>query len=102
MSLAKQKNCSSCGVTLLVAPREVTGNAVRGFAPSSLTAIGAATVFALNCLSDAKHSVGLRQWETSLDSCCGSVAEPVVAGTEPDLGSPSLLVEGEDYYSERG
>src|SRR2546423_307306 len=109
MSSAKQKNCSSCG-------RDFTCGAECGeercwceaLPHLPLTAIAGPDCFCPQCLSDAIQAAlqlgyGLREPSLdSMDPVCGSVAEPAEAATKTDMGQPSLLLEGEDYYSEGG
>jgi len=100
MSSAKQKNCSSCGEDFTCGAEGGEGQCWCEALPHlSLAAIEGRDCFCPQCLSDAIQAAlqvgavgGL-----SLDSFCGSVAEPVEAAAKTSLGPPHVLLEGEDY-----
>jgi hypothetical protein len=106
MSSAKQKNCSSCGEDFTCGAEGGEGQCWCEALPHlPLAAIEGRDCFCPQCLSDAIQAAlqpGCAVGEPSLDSFCGSVAEPVEAATKTNLGPPSLLLEGEDYYLEGG
>ena len=106
MSSAKQKNCSNCGEDFTCGAEGGEGQCWCEALPHlPLAAIEGRDCFCPQCLSDAIQAAlqpGCAVGEPSLDSFSGSVAEPVEAATKTDLVQPSLLLEGEDYYSEGG
>lgn len=102
----KEKNCSSCGENFTCG---ADGGEERCWCEAlphlPLAAIEGRDCFCPQCLSDAIQAAlppGCSVGEPSLDSSWVSVAEPVKAATRTDMGQPSLLLEGEDYYSEGG
>ena len=106
MSSVKQKNCSSCGEDFTCGAE---GGEKRCWCDAlprlPLASIADRDCLCPKCLSDAIQAAllqGCPLGEPSPDSVGGSSAEPVRAATKTDLGPPSLLLEGEDYYSEGG
>lgn len=106
MSSAKQKNCSGCGDDFTCGAEGGNGRCWCEDLPHlPLTAIAASDCLCPQCLSDAIQAalqVGCAVGDSALDSSRSSAAEPVQATTKTDLRPPSLLLEGEDYYSEGG
>jgi hypothetical protein len=106
MSSEKQKNCSSCGEDFTCGAEGGSGRCWCEALPHlPLASIAGRDCFCPQCLSDAIQTtlqLGRPVGEHSLDSFWDNVAEPVDAATKSDLGSTSLLAEGEDYYSEGG
>src|SRR6266851_1089218 len=89
MSSAKQKNCSSCGEDFTCGAEGGYGRCWCEDLPHlPLTAIAVRDCVWPQCVSDVIPAE--------------IQAEPVEAATKTDMGQPSLLLEGEDYYSEGG
>ena len=105
-SSVKQKNCSSCGEDFTCGAE---GGEERCWCEAlphlPLVSIEGRDCFCPQCLSDAIQAAlhfGSHTGQPSLDSFLGRASEPVQAATKTDLTPPSLLLEGEDYYSEGG
>ena len=102
----KEKNCSSCGEGFTCGADVQEDRCWCEHLPHlPLAAIEGRDCLCPRCLSDAIKSalpVGCPVEECSLDSSRVRAAEPVGAAAKTDMGHPSLLLEGEDYYSENG
>src|SRR5438128_11746510 len=102
----REQSCSNCRDTFFCgADGEEERCWCEALAHVPLTAIERRDCFCPRCLSDAIQAAlqpGCPVGEASLHSVWRTAAEPVQAATKTDWGPPSLLLEGEDYYSEGG
>lgn len=101
----KEKNCSSCGEGFTCGAEGREERCWCEHVPHlPVAAIEGRDCLCPQCLMDAIKAVsmGCPVEECSLDSSWVSAAEPIEAAAKTDMGQPSLLLEGEDYYLENG
>ena len=102
----KQKTCSKCGDSFDCGAE---GGEERCWCDAlphlPLASIAGRDCFCPPCLSDAIQTAlqpGCPAGDRPLDSARSRAAEPVRTAIKTDLGVPTLLLEGEDYYSDGG